>query len=157
MSVITDLKTLYEIDDSQWLEETIELLKNRQFENLDLENLIEELEDLGSEKRNAVESLLYQVIRHLLFLQYWTTERERNLSHWEAEITGFRTQLRRRLTKTLRNYLAQELQSIYQDALIYVKLKTCLKVNFPEDCPYSLEQLLDIDYGLTTNFSDNNH
>ncbi len=28
MTVIPDLKTLYEIDDSLWLEETIELLKN---------------------------------------------------------------------------------------------------------------------------------
>ncbi len=27
MTVIPDLKTLYEIDDSLWLEETIELLK----------------------------------------------------------------------------------------------------------------------------------
>lgn len=51
MSVISDLKTLYEIDDSAWLEETIELLKAKQFNSLDLENLIEELEDLGSEKK----------------------------------------------------------------------------------------------------------
>jgi NTP pyrophosphatase (non-canonical NTP hydrolase) len=46
MTVITDLKILYEIDDSLWLEETIELLKAKRFEALDLDNLIEELEDL---------------------------------------------------------------------------------------------------------------
>ncbi|MFM8308757.1 MAG: DUF29 family protein, partial [Microcystis aeruginosa] len=50
MTVIPDLKTLYEIDDSLWLEETIELLKAKHFEALDLDNLIEELEDLGNEK-----------------------------------------------------------------------------------------------------------
>ncbi len=40
------LKQLYELDDSQWLGETISLLRNHQFQQLDLEHLIEELEDL---------------------------------------------------------------------------------------------------------------
>ena len=146
MATVTHLKRLYEIDDSQWLEEMIELLKQRQFENLDLENLIEELTDLGSEKKNAVVSLLEQVIRHLLLLEYWTIERENNQTHWESEIVSFRTQLRRRLTTNLRNHLAKELPSIYRDALIYVRTKTSFKVDFPENCPYSLEQLLDINY-----------
>ena len=70
MATVTNLKRLYEIDDSQWLVEMIELLKQRQFENLDLENLIGELIDLGSEKKTAVVSLLEQVIRHLLLLEY---------------------------------------------------------------------------------------
>jgi hypothetical protein len=141
MAVISNLKRLYEIDDSQWLEEIVELLKKRQFENLDLENLIEELTDLGSEKKNAVVSLLEQVIRHLLLLEYWTAEREPNQAHWESEIVNFRTQLRRRMTTNLRNHLINELRSIYQDALIYVRTKTRFKVNFPEVCPYSMDQL----------------
>ncbi len=44
---ITELKLLYEEDYFLWLEKTIELLNNRQLENLDYENLIEELEALG--------------------------------------------------------------------------------------------------------------
>ena len=149
MSIITNLKSLYEVDDVQWLEETIQLLKNNQLEALDIENLIEELEDLGSEKRNAVVSLLEQVIRHLLLLEYWTTEKERNLGHWEAEITGFRTQLKRKLSTNLRNYLRDELPTIYADGLGYVQRKTCFNVNFPEVCHYTLEELLNMDYGLT--------
>jgi len=148
MATVTNLKRLYEIDDSQWLAEMIELLKKRQFEHLDLENLIGELTDLGSEKKNAVVSLLEQVIRHLLLLEYWTIERENNQAHWESEIVSFRTQLRRRMTTNLRNHLINELPSIYQDAVIYVKTKTRFKVNFPEVCPYSLDQLLDINYVL---------
>jgi hypothetical protein len=102
---VTDLKNLYELDDSQWLEETVKLLKNKQFQALDLENLIEELEDLGKEKKNAVASLLEQVIRHLLLLQYWTSESEYNAVHWQEEIYNFRIQLKRKLTANLRNYL----------------------------------------------------
>ncbi|NCR01041.1 MAG: DUF29 family protein [Microcystis aeruginosa L211-101] len=77
------LKQLYEIDDSQWLGETISLLRNHQFQQLDLEHLIEELEDLGKEKKNAVASLLEQVIRHLLFLQYWSKEAEYKTIYWQ--------------------------------------------------------------------------
>ena len=143
MLTITDLKQLYEIDDSQWLEETVEILKNRQFNDLDLDNLIEELEDLGREKKNAVASLLEQVIRHLLLLQYWREEKEYNSTHWQGEIYTFRVQLRRKLTTNLRNYLEAELNNIYQDALGFVKIKTQNKVQFPSECPYTLKQLLD--------------
>lgn len=146
MRSVTDLKNLYEIDDSQWLETTIKLLKTREFTALDLENLIEELEDLGKEKKNAVASLLEQVIRHLLLLQYWTSESEYNAVHWQEEIYTFRVQLRRRLTTNLRNYLDSELNSIYQDALGFVKIKTQKIVSFPLKCPYSLDELLDIEW-----------
>jgi hypothetical protein len=140
---VNDLKQLYDIDDAQWLEETVWLLKKHQFQQLDLDNLIEELEDLGREKKNTVASLLEQIIRHLLLLQYWTTEAEYNTIHWQEEIYHFRTQLGRKITTNLRHYLEKELNSIYQDALGFVKIKTINSVVFPPDCPYSLEQLLD--------------
>ncbi|MDD1421668.1 DUF29 domain-containing protein, partial [Dolichospermum sp. ST_sed1] len=116
------------------------------FDEVDLENLIEELEDLGSEKKNAVESLLQQIIRHLLLYQYWTIEVERNSGHWQAEIYSFRDQLNAKLTTNLRNHLVEQRLKIYQRALGYVQRKTQFQVDFPEICPYSLEQLLDIDY-----------
>ena len=137
------LKQLYELDDSQWLGETISLLRNHQFQQLDLEHLIEELEDLGKEKKNAVASLLEQVIRHLLLLRYWTKEAEHNTIHWQEEIDNFRTQLRRKMTANLRNYLEEALNSIYQDALGFVKIKPVNTVIFPSQYPYSLEELLD--------------
>ncbi|CCI33005.1 MAG: DUF29 domain-containing protein [Microcystis sp.] len=143
---VHQLKQLYELDDSQWLGETISLLRNHQFQQLDLEHLIEELEDLGKEKKNAVASLLEQVIRHLLLLQYWTKETEYNTINWQEEIYNFRTQLRRKMTANLRNYLEEELNYIYEDALGFVKIKTANTVIFPSQCPYSLEQLLDRDW-----------
>ncbi|MBD2290499.1 DUF29 domain-containing protein [Microcystis wesenbergii FACHB-1317] len=143
MTVIPDLKTLYEIDDSLWLEETIELLKNKRYEDLDLENLIEELEDLGNEKKFRVASFLQQIIRHCLLLQFWTREREYNQAHWQAEIVSFKDKLKRYLTTNLRKYLEQEFDNIYEDAVRYVRQKTDNQVNFPDTCPYSLEELLD--------------
>ncbi len=142
MTVIPDLKTLYEIDDSLWLEATIELLKAKNFEALDLENLIEELEDLGNEKKFRVASFLQQIIRHCLLLQFWTSEREYNQAHWRSEIINFKDELNTYLTTNLRNYLEHNLATIYEKALRYLRQKTDNKVNFPDTCPYSLEELL---------------
>ncbi|MEH2025271.1 DUF29 domain-containing protein [Nostoc sp.] len=141
------LKELYEIDDHLWLEETIKLLKANHLEELDLENLIDELENLGRRDKAKVASLLEQIIRHLLLLQYWTEESQYNSGHWKAEIRSFRNQLKRNLTTNLYQYLENELASIYDDALGYVIEKTQGKLdNLPQYCTYTLEQLLDINY-----------
>ncbi|MEH2337877.1 DUF29 domain-containing protein [Nostoc sp.] len=141
------LKNLYEIDEHLWLEETIKLLKSNHLEELDLENLIEELENLGRRDKAKVASLLEQVIRHLLLLQYWQEESQFNSGHWKAEVRSFRNQLKRNLTTNLYQYLEKELASIYDDALGYVIEKTEGKLDsLPQYCTYSLEQLLDINY-----------
>lgn len=71
MTAIIHIKTLYESNYLQWLEETIKCLKNRQLTDIDYENLIEELEDLAKNEKSRVRSLLEQIIRHLLLYQYW--------------------------------------------------------------------------------------
>ena len=113
---ISHISQLYETDPTLWLEKTIECLKSDRLDQLDIEHLIEELEDLSKRDKNKAASLLEQIIRHLLLLQYWSAEYDNNASHWEAEIDSFRTQLRRHLTTTLYQYLEQDLSIIYQDA-----------------------------------------
>jgi len=105
VSPISTISQLYETDPTLWLEKTIECLKGDRLDQLDIEHLIEELEDLSKRDKNKAASLLEQIIRHLLLLQYWSEEYDNNSSHWEAEIDGFRTQLRRHLTTTLYQYL----------------------------------------------------
>ena len=146
MTVITNLQQIYETDDHLWLLETIKLLKQSRFDELDLENLIEELESLAKRDKHQVKSLLEQVIRHLLSLQFWTQEYDRNKNHWRSEIRSFRVQLKDRLTSNLYNYLNSIFTTIYEDALGYVQEKTGFTVNFPAECPYSLEEVLDIHY-----------
>ncbi len=145
MLVTSNLKELYEIDDYLWLEKTIKLLKNRQFSELDLDNLIEELDALGNESKNRVKSLLEQIIRHLLLLEYWTEELPYNSNHWQSEILSFRYQLNDRITTNFKNMLANDLEMLYGRSLKFVETKTGFK-RFPKNCPYTLEQLLDENY-----------
>ncbi len=138
------LKQLYERDENLWLEETVRLLKQNCLDELDLENLIEELESLGKRDKNRVESFLQQIIIHLFLLEYWTEEYEYNYRHWRGEIATFRVQINKYLTTNLKNYLSEELENIYQDAVFIVTEKTGLnKSIFSEKCCYLLEQLLD--------------
>jgi hypothetical protein len=145
MTITTNLKELYETDESLWLEQTIELLKQKQFNQLDLENLIEELISFGKRDLAKAKSLLRQIIIHILLLQYWQAEYDRNYRHWLGEIKTFRYDLNNHLTTNLTNKLQDDLENIYQSAVDFVQVKTDLKI-FPEKCPYTLTQLLDDNY-----------
>jgi len=145
MTITTNLKQLYETDENLWLESTIELLKQKQFNQLDLENLIEELISLGKRDLAKAKSLLRQIIIHILLLQYWQVEYQRNYRHWMGEIKTFRYDLNNHLTTNLINKLQDDLENIYQSAVDFVKTKTDLTI-FRENCPYTLLQLLDENY-----------
>ncbi len=141
---VKNLVELYEIDDYLWLQKTIKILATRELNNLDIDNLIEELESLGKRDLNKVRSLLRQIIIHLLLLEYWTEEYDRNYRHWRGEIIAFREDLKNSLTTTLKNKLSEELNHIYQVAVKFVINKAdLLNKRIPPECCYSLEQILD--------------
>lgn len=146
MTVNMNLASLYDLEYEQWLARTISLLKENRFNELDKDHLIEELEDLSRREKKTVERFLEQIIRHLLLWQYWTAEHDYNANHWQAEIMSFRTQINEDLTQNLRNHLQDNQVKIYEKALNYVKQKTGYEVDFPEKCPYTLDQLLEMNW-----------
>lgn len=54
------MSKLYKTDFYQWTRQQVDLLKKNKFRALDLENLIEEVDDLGQEKVNTLENHLTQ-------------------------------------------------------------------------------------------------
>ncbi len=86
---IMRLAPLYEQDFYLWIRTTINQVQARQFERVDLENLLEELASMGRSEKRKIENLLIQLLVHLLKLTYWTGERARNEGHWKAEIINF--------------------------------------------------------------------
>jgi hypothetical protein len=63
------IQTLYDQDFHQWLEKTINQLEQKDFNDLDIDHLIEELKDLGKSDKNALESNLVILLAHLLKLK----------------------------------------------------------------------------------------
>jgi hypothetical protein len=136
------LEDLYDRDYYLWLEKTSELLKAKNFDNLDLENLIEEIESLGRNERNKLISSLRLIYQHLLKWQYQPQKRSRS---WTNTISRERDNIiyyiedTPSLKKLLEDttVLTKAYQRGRQDAIREIGI-----TNLPQDCPYSIEQTL---------------
>lgn len=60
------VKNLYDQDFFLWVEDTVNKLKAREFNRVDWDNLIEEVDSLGKSQRRAVRSFLVRLLEHLL-------------------------------------------------------------------------------------------
>ncbi|MBG1262715.1 DUF29 domain-containing protein [Nostoc commune] len=139
-------QTLYDEDYYLWLRTTINQLRAGQFLSVDLDNLIEELEDMGRSQKRAIGSLLIKLIEHLLKLKCWDQERERNQGHWKGEIRTFRREIKKALkdSPSLKPYILEIFDESYQDARKEASDRTQLSIEtFPVVLLGSLEQILD--------------
>ncbi|PSO49037.1 MAG: DUF29 domain-containing protein [Cyanobacteria bacterium SW_9_44_58] len=136
--------SLYETDYNLWLQKTIQNLQESNFENIDWENLIEELESMGKSEKRALMSLLIRLIEHLLKLSYWESERQRCGNHWASEIVNFRAQIQTRLEDS--PSLRSQLPTLYEKAYP-VAVKSVSKLFLlPPDAKITLSQALDEDW-----------
>jgi len=148
--MVTELKqqekSLYDTDYNLWVIETVKQLENRDFNSLDLENLIEEVLDLSKRDKRKLESLLTLLFEHLLKLTYWDSEKERNKGHWKGEIRNFRKQIKRQLedSPSLKSYLKEIWEECYQDSREIISDRTQLPLDiFPKNPIATIEQVLD--------------
>ncbi len=136
--------TLYNNDYNQWVDKTVEQLRERRFDDVDWDNLIEEIEDMGKSQKRALESLLTRLLEHLLKLSYWESEKEISGNHWAAEIVNFRYQIHTLLRDS--PSLKPAMESIYSE-VFPVAVKSVSKLfSLPSDANVSLEQALDDDW-----------
>lgn len=134
----------YETDYYTWTKEQARLLKLRQFEQVDWDNLIEEIEDWGNSRENALESYLERLLEHLLKLSYWESEKERCTRGWKAEIRNFREQIKKILKKNpaLKNKVEPIWTEIYP-----VRIKVMRELfTIPDSHYISLENALSDDW-----------
>ncbi len=146
LQITNSQETLYNQDYYQWLTQTAKLLKEKQFTQLDLENLIEEIESLGRSEKRAIESNLIIVILHLL---KWRYQPEKRSSSWKSSIREHRRRIQRLLTDSpsLKNYLSEIFTTCYLAAKKQASDETGLSlVAFPEECPFSLSESLNEDF-----------
>lgn len=139
-------ETLYDQDYYLWLKTTINQLRANQFSQVDLENLLEELETMGRSEKHKIENLLVKLFEHLLKLQFWQEERERNQGHWKGEIMAFRRQINKQLktSPSLKPYILEIFDECYEDARKEASARSQLPLEtFPVISIGSLEQILD--------------
>ncbi|MET0114875.1 MAG: DUF29 domain-containing protein, partial [Limnospira maxima] len=86
------IKQLYDKDYLQWLEMTIAQLRSRHYNDVDWDNLIEEIEDIGRRERHSLENNLVVVLLHLL---KWEFQPKWRTGSWEGSIIENRRRIRR--------------------------------------------------------------
>jgi hypothetical protein len=136
----------YDIDVYAWAQHQAQALRAKDWSALDVENLAEEIESLGNEQAHAVESHLRILLAHLLKWQYQPQRRRRS---WERSCLNARDEIDRRLRRnpSLRGQVAHFIADIYPKARRLAQAETNLPLAaFPEDCPWSVEQVLDDDF-----------
>ena len=139
---------LYEDDYPLCAEHQATLLRARRFDELDLDNLIEEVEDLGRREHDMVESHIETILDHLLNLALSHAERPRR--GWLVTVDKQRARLARKLTTTLRNHLQTALPAIYaglrRPVARQLEKDGVSPDALPAACPYTLDQILDPDW-----------
>lgn len=142
-AIESTLQDLYEHDYYLWLQETSRLLKIKDFTNLDLKNLIEEIESLGKKERDKLISSLRLIYHHLLKWQYQPNKRSKS---WNDTIIRERDNISDYIEDT------PSLKSLLQDTKILAKayqrgrrdaMRETGVTNLPQKCPYSIEQTLE--------------
>jgi hypothetical protein len=138
-------KDLYEEDFYVWTERQAELLRARRFDELDLENLIEEVAELGEAVKKSVRSRVRTIIEHLLKLQHSPALDPR--PGWRETIRTQRDDLSDDLTPALHRLLEQEVDALFAqarnraDGSMRDDGEDAAADALPESCPYTLDQI----------------
>lgn len=144
----TELETnryLYETDYLKWIETTVTKLQVQDYSNIDWENVIEEIEDMGRSERRSLKSNLIVVLTHLLKWQYQPKFRS---GSWSS-IVEHRRHIREALkdSPSLKPYFEEVFAECYSDAVEQASAETGLSVEIlSQVCPYTLIEVLDANF-----------
>ena len=135
------LRDLYETDFMAWCEHQAGALKARNFDQLDLVNLTEEIHDMGREQFNKTKSLTRQIIAHILKLQ--ALPDDSSVNHWRDEIEVFQDSLDDIVTGSIRYRYQQQETFVTQQAKALRRLRRKYPdVQFQPLEPMTLDELI---------------
>lgn len=139
-----ELKELYDRDFNLWVQETKLKIQNRDFENMDWDNLLDEIDDMGKSEKRSLESYLQRLIEHILKLQYWESEKERNYKHWQSEVINFRNLIKRLLKRnpSFNRYMEDVYQELFENAIARLKVE----FEIPPNSFVELKTMMSDDY-----------
>jgi hypothetical protein len=138
----TTATSAYDRDFYGWTVEQATALRTRRIDKLDLGHLAEEIEDLGKEQFNKLESSLRIILIHLL---KWDRQPDRRTRSWAISIETHRLDYKYVLADNpgLKPRRNEALERAYKRARLDAALETGLPRSlFPDVCPYSLDDVL---------------
>jgi hypothetical protein len=143
---------LYETDFYSWTREQARALRAVAKSRLNLpatvdwRHVAEEIEDMGKEQADRLESAYCTVLLHLLKWRYQPDQRSRS---WYVSILEHRQRIAKQLGRnpSLKPRRRRLLEDAYVDARRLAAAETGLPVSeFPETCGWSLDEVADLDF-----------
>ena len=137
---------LYEIDFYAWTQEQARLLRERRWADLDLENLVDEVSSVGSSEKREIGSRSKKLLTHMLKWKYQPGHRGPS---WRRTMREQREQLADIVkgSPSLAGYMKQQVIERYLGATVKAAEETGIATGlFPEECPFTVEQVLDLDF-----------
>ncbi|MBH8562936.1 DUF29 domain-containing protein [Nostoc sp. CENA67] len=137
-------QNLYDQDFYLWTQTIAQKLKEHKFNEIDLPNLIEEVESMGRSEKRELKSRLIVLLMHLLEWQY---QPEKRSESWCSTITEQRICIEALLedSPSLQPLITEVFEDCYQKARLKASDETGIELNFfPNECPFSLEETLNI-------------
>ena len=128
--------SLYDRDILLWVEDTVTKLKSHDFEHLDIDNLIEEVESLGISQKKELLNRLVVLMEHLLKRLYVDLPNDYN--GWERTIREQRKRLKVLLIKvpSLARLWNEDFQDAWKISLLTVR-EEYPKIRFPDRWQFS--------------------
>ena len=136
------MSALYDSDFCEWVEQQKVFLKEKAFEHLDIEHLLEEMNDMGKADRRSIESHLEIALIHFLKQKY---QPDYSSKSWQDSIYNAIVQIDNIIenSPSLKNHPKICLEKCYVRARRYAAKQTKLDINiFPKECPWTLEEIL---------------
>ena len=139
--------TLYDHDFYAWVQEQAALLKARQFEAIDLDNLIEEVESIARQERHLLWHRFRTLLTHLVA---WWGEIPAHCIQWEGVIAAQRQEIQDILadSPSLAPLALEELAEAWESVRTQ-SADQWYNAAFPAACPWTLAQVLDEDFWPT--------
>lgn len=141
LTVSASRKKEYEKDFSKWADHQAMLLKEGDFEKLDIDHLIEEIQDLGKREKQMLTSYLENLLMHKLKIKY---QPKKHTNSWDnsIELASHKAQKTLSENPSLKPKLKEILEDSYFSARLLAASETNLsKDTFPGKCPWSLNEI----------------
>lgn len=137
---------LYDQDFYAWANEQASLLRSGKLSAADIEHIAEEIESMGKAEKRELVSRLAVLLMHLLKWQFQPTGQ---CTSWRLTIKEQRREVMDHLADnpSLKSKLPETLESAYARAQLSAARETGIpETAFPENCPYSFDQIMNADF-----------
>lgn len=147
----------YDEDFYAWTQHQAKLL--RALQNLrsdfpaemDIPNIAEEIESLGSADLNSVRSYVRNILVHLI--KAASDQKAPAVGHWRSEIATFHLEALDRYTASMRQLI--DIQRLWRDAIKLANLRLLehghsVAPSMPAQCPFSIDEIMAENFDVDT-------